>query len=99
MSASASGMRGGTPSTTTPIAGPWLSTQVVNRKSVPKLLPAKLASLDDGDVACVQRLHADHVVTAIDVVHLAPAARRKLAQEVERGIADLLERDAALQAE
>src|SRR5579884_1947523 len=40
MSGSASGMRGGTPSTTTPIAGPWLSPQVVNRNSVPKELPA-----------------------------------------------------------
>ena len=40
MSASASGIFGGTPSTTTPIAGPWLSPQVVKRNSVPKLLPA-----------------------------------------------------------
>ena len=40
MSGSASGMRGGTPSTTTPIAGPWLSPQVVKRNSVPKELPA-----------------------------------------------------------
>ena len=38
-------MRGGTPSTTTPIAGPWLSPQVVKRNSVPKLLPAMLTRL------------------------------------------------------
>src|SRR5215471_4436030 len=40
MSGSASGRRGGTPSTTTPIAGPWLSPQVVKRNSVPNELPA-----------------------------------------------------------
>ena len=45
MSASASGMRGGVPSTTQPIAGPWLSPQLVNRKRVPKLLPAMAAGL------------------------------------------------------
>ena len=31
-------MRGGQPSTTQPIAGPWLSPQVVKRKRWPKLL-------------------------------------------------------------
>src|SRR5260370_34294468 len=40
MSGSASGRSGGTPSTTTPIAGPWLSPQVVKRNSVPNVLPA-----------------------------------------------------------
>src|SRR5919201_725202 len=40
MSGSASGNRGGTPSITTPIAGPWLSPQVVKRNSVPNELPA-----------------------------------------------------------
>ena len=40
MSGSASARRGGTPSTTTPIAGPWLSPQVVNRNRVPNELPA-----------------------------------------------------------
>src|SRR5215470_6155708 len=44
MSGSASDRRGGTPSTTTPIAGPWLSPQVVKRNSVPKELPAIFAS-------------------------------------------------------
>src|SRR5271169_2701668 len=38
MSASDSGMRGGQPSTTQPIAGPWLSPQVVTRNRWPKLL-------------------------------------------------------------
>src|SRR5688572_13491281 len=32
------GMRGGQPSITQPIAGPWLSPQVVTRKRWPKLL-------------------------------------------------------------
>jgi hypothetical protein len=33
MSLSAKAMRGGTPSTTQPMAGPWLSPQVVNLKA------------------------------------------------------------------
>src|SRR4051812_12349094 len=37
-SASVKAMRGGTPSTTQPIAGPWLSPNVVKRKRVPKVL-------------------------------------------------------------
>src|SRR5438132_7631557 len=47
MSGSASASRGGTPSTTTPIAGPWLSPQVVKRNKVPKVLPA-IASANEG---------------------------------------------------
>src|SRR3546814_6766530 len=35
-----SATRGGTPSTTQPMADPWLSPQVVKRKVSPKLLPA-----------------------------------------------------------
>src|SRR3977135_3475767 len=38
MSASLNGMRGGVPSTTQPIAGPWLSPKVVTRKRWPKVL-------------------------------------------------------------
>ena len=38
MSASLSGSSGGQPSTTQPIAGPWLSPQVVTRNKWPKLL-------------------------------------------------------------
>ena len=38
MSASLSGMRGGQPSTTQPMAGPWLSPQVVMRNRWPKVL-------------------------------------------------------------
>src|SRR5579862_3868872 len=38
MSASVSGMPGGQPSTTQPIAGPWLSPKVVTRKRCPKVL-------------------------------------------------------------
>src|SRR4051812_21948414 len=38
MSASVSGMRGGQPSTTQPIAAPWLSPKLVNRKRWPKVL-------------------------------------------------------------
>src|SRR5882757_5593082 len=38
MSASVSAMRGGQPSTTQPIAGPWLSPKVVTRKRWPNVL-------------------------------------------------------------
>ena len=38
MSASLSGMRGGQPSTTQPIAGPWLSPKVVTRNKCPNVL-------------------------------------------------------------
>ena len=38
MSASLSASPGGQPSTTAPIAGPWLSPQVVKRNTRPKLL-------------------------------------------------------------
>ena len=38
MSASVSGRPGGQPSTTQPIAGPWLSPQVVTRNRWPKVL-------------------------------------------------------------
>ena len=38
MSASLSGSKGGQPSTTQPIAGPWLSPQVVTRNRWPNVL-------------------------------------------------------------
>src|ERR1700730_15567573 len=38
MSPSSSGIKGGQPSTTQPIAGPWLSPKVVTRKRWPKVL-------------------------------------------------------------
>ena len=38
ISASVSGMPGGQPSTTQPIAGPWLSPKVVTRNRWPKVL-------------------------------------------------------------
>src|SRR5215212_11703517 len=38
MSAAVSGIRGGQPSTTQPIAGPWLSPKVVNRNRCPNVL-------------------------------------------------------------
>src|SRR6185312_11198760 len=38
MSSTTSGMRGGQPSTTQPIAGPWLSPKLVKRNMRPKVL-------------------------------------------------------------
>src|SRR6266478_5253713 len=97
MSGLASGIFGGTPSTTTPIAGPWLSPQVVKRNSVPNVLPAMTARLDDRNVRGVGAFHADDVITAIDVVHLARDPGRQLAQQINPGAADILDRDVALQ--
>src|SRR6516162_1014024 len=97
MSGSVSGSLGGTPSTTTPIAGPWLSPQVVKRNSVPNELPAMTAErLHDRDVGGVYRLHADHVITAIDVMDLARDPGRQLAQLIEGGTPDILDRDIPL---
>src|SRR5689334_8387932 len=97
MSSSASGIRDGTPSTTTPIAGPWLSPQVVKRKRVPKEFPPTAPSSDRADVGCVDRLHADPVIPAVDVMHLAGDAAGEIAQKVEAGAADLLDGDVALE--
>src|SRR6266852_6108710 len=97
MSDSASGTFGGTPSTTTPIAGPWLSPQVVKRYSVPSVLPAMTARLDDRNVGGVGAFHADDVIAAIDVVHLPGDPGRQIAQQINPGAADILDRDVALQ--
>src|SRR5713226_235147 len=97
MSGSASGIFGGTPSTTTPIDGPWLSPQVVKRNSVPKVLPAMAPPSHRRDVGGVDRLHADDVIAAIDMVHLAADPRRQIAQQINPGAADILDRHVALQ--
>src|SRR5712675_3068427 len=97
MSLSASGIFGGTPSTTTPIAGPWLSPQVVKRNSVPSVLPAMIARLDDRDIRGVGAFHPDDVIPAIDVMHLASDAGRQIAQQIDPSAADILDRDVALQ--
>src|ERR1700736_4302410 len=97
MSGSASGILGGTLSTTTPIAGPWLSPQVVNRNSVPKVLPAIRLLSHDRDIWRVGPLHADDVIAAIDMMHLASDPGRQIAKQIKPGAADILDRDIALQ--
>src|ERR1700723_2593163 len=97
MSPSLSAIFGGTPSTTTPIAGPWLSPQVVKRNSVPKELPAIVAASHGRNVGCIDALHADDVIAAIDVVNLAGHPGRQIAQQVKPGAADILDRHVALQ--
>src|SRR5690242_971426 len=97
MSASTSGISGGTPSTTAPIAGPWLSPHVVKRKRVPNELPATAGPSDDRDVGRVDRLHADDVIAAIDVMDLAGDAGREVAEQIDAGAAHLLDRDVALE--
>src|SRR5215472_1604277 len=88
MSGSVSGRRGGTPSTTTPIAGPWLSPHVVKRNSVPKELPA-IARSDHRDVRRVDGLHPDDVIAAVDMVDFAADPSRKIAQQIETGTANI----------
>src|ERR1700681_986312 len=98
MSASLSLRREGVPSTTQPIAGPWLSPHVVKRKIVPKLLPATAGASSDGrDVGRVHGLHADDVIAAIDVMDLAGHPGGEIAEEVDPGAADILDGDVALQ--
>src|SRR5207249_9055465 len=99
ISGAASGRHGGTPSRTTPIAGPWLSPQVVKRNKAPNELPAIESSvaLHDRDVRGVDSLHPDHVVAAIDMMDLACDPRRKITQQVEASAADVFDRDVALQ--
>src|SRR5882724_5182222 len=106
ISLSCRAMRGGTPSTTQPIAGPWLSPQLVNRKRVPKLLPAMPASAllaleiaeQFGDLLGRRGLdHADDVVAAIDMHDFTSHAGAEVRQQVESGIADFLLRDVALE--
>src|SRR5215813_9891881 len=97
MSGSLNEMRDGTPSTTTPIAGPWLSPQVVNRNSVPKVLPAIRLPSHDRDVRGVRALHTDDMVAAINMVHLTGNPGRQVAEQIHPGAADLLDRHIALQ--
>src|SRR5215218_2098890 len=89
ISASLRGMLGGVPSTTQPIAGPWLSPQLVNRKRVPKLLPAMAAGLlaleiaeQFGDLLGRRGIdHADDVVAGIDMHHFASHRGAQIRQQ------------------
>src|SRR5580698_3137706 len=108
MSASLSARRGGQPSTTQPIAGPWLSPQVVTRNRWPKVLcdmrgegprppvysPA--AGLDDRDIRRGGVLHPDDVVAAIDVMHLSGHRRGKIGQQIHPSPTHLFDRNISL---
>src|SRR5215831_10772274 len=96
MSGSASGRRGGTPSTTTPIAGPWLSPHVVKRNSVPKELPA-MARSDHRDVRRVDGLHPDDVIAAVDMMDFAADPGREIAQQIKPRAADVFYSHVAFQ--
>src|SRR5215468_895673 len=103
MSASDRGMRGGTPSTTQPMAGPWLSPQVVKRKRWPKLLKdisgLRVESLQElGDLG--RRFgseHADDVIAAVDMMDFPGDSRGQVAEEVQAGAAHLVRGDVTLQ--
>src|SRR5213080_4708017 len=68
MSASVSGMRGGQPSTTQPIAGPWLSPKVVTLNRCPKVLnDMALRSAPCGSPrGCRGQMPAPECVTALE---------------------------------
>ena len=68
MISSERGRRGGTPSTTQPIPGPWLSPKLVKENSFPKLLSDMS---DDRDIRRVDGFHANDMVAAIHMVGLA----------------------------
>src|SRR5512147_3140289 len=103
MSASASGSRGGQPSTTQPIAGPWLSPKLLTRNRVPKPLPdiralrhEILQHLADR-AGRIRRQHADDVVAAVDIMGLGGHTGREVAEQIEASAAHLVESDIAAQ--
>src|SRR5437016_223091 len=53
--------------------------------------------LDDRNIRGVGAFHADDVIPAIDVMHLAGDPGRQIAQQINPGAADILDRDVALQ--
>src|SRR5207244_6393646 len=67
------------------------------RNSVPKELPAITLPSHERDIGRVDRLHADDVMAAIDTTDLAADPGRQIAQQIEPGAADVLDRDVALQ--
>src|ERR1700704_628759 len=111
MSATSSWMPGGQPSTTQPIAGPWLSPQVVMRNRWPKLLcdmgasyarmsllchyPAEPLLLSHGNVGRVLRLHADHMVAGVDMQDLPGHAAPEVRQQIKRAGPHILDGDRA----
>src|SRR5262249_55060131 len=48
--------------------------------------------LADDDIGRVRMFHSDDVVAGIDVMNLARHPARKIAEKIDRGIADLLDR-------
>src|ERR1700744_4530100 len=89
--------RGGQPSTTPPIAGPWLSPQVVTRNKCPKLLCdiEHSSAFDGGDVGRVRMFHPDRVIAAIDVMHLSGDAGGQIGQQIKAGSSDFVDRHVA----
>src|SRR5580700_2763682 len=53
----------------------------------------KSSVLRQRDIRRVRPLHAEDVIAGIDVVDLAGDAARKVGQEIERAVADLLDGD------
>src|SRR4051794_11084323 len=98
-------MPGGVPSTTQPIAGPWLSPQVVKRNRGPKLFcdmgGSSVAAAEVlqhvGEVGgCIGPHHPDDIVAAIDVMDLAGDATGEIAEQIESSPAYVIDGDVAL---
>src|SRR5262245_49085011 len=95
MSASVSGMPGGQPSTTQPMAGPWLSPKVVTRKRWPKLLWDIRASSvavagNRSNIRRARILHSDDVIAGVDMNNFAGHGSPEVRQQEERGISHFL---------
>src|SRR5262249_9041607 len=88
ISASVNGMPGGQPSTTHPIAGPWLSPEGGERERWPKLLCELAFRPRRRDIGRVIGLHADHVVAGIHMHHFTGDRTRKIGQQEQRCVAD-----------
>src|SRR5690606_5474233 len=96
------GTRGGTPSTTQPIDGPWLSPQVVKRNSRPKLFPSMPLLLEVGEEGCgiphAARVHHAHdMIAGIHMQHFAGDAAAQIAEQIQGGTAHLVDRGVAFQ--
>src|SRR4051812_30959455 len=92
MSASVSGMRGGQPSTTQPIAAPWLSPKLVNRKRWPNVLkdmgfryPAAFRGSNHPDAPLHQGCPT--VISSFRLAKAVPTFRR--ASDPPRGPSDI----------
>ena len=66
-------------------------------EQAPEGVAGQVSSLDDGDVGRVDRLHANDMIAAIDMMHLTGDAGTEIAEQIKSGATDLLDGDIALE--